>query len=311
MEKTAEIKVEKKYGSFLEKRIVDIKPVESSGKWSSLLAKGQDMNKSPFILNKVKRSYQVPLNSLRRGGGVKVVLDDNTRVLIKKYESSFPHGMTEREFFEKELGVDLNPSANKEDNFWRMDKRGRVTLTKEGTTLNLNFPMDMIRYKILISNTLLIAPSYEVRKNKQTYEFMVVDQDKHISQKVELADIRAKAYSKYSEIVSSTTTMKEFIRAIGRTVPVNYTEDWLKSEILTIIESSEKNFLAIVEDSNYKSKAFVQRAVEVGSLNRLNNKRYTLDNGVELGDLNSVIQYLTEHQEVRLRIKTQIEKASR
>ena len=311
MEKTAETKVEKKYGSFLEKRIVDIKPVESSGKWSSLLAKGQDMNKSPFILNKVKRSYQVPLNSLRRGGGVKVVLDDNTRVLIKKYESSFPHGMTEREFFEKELGVDLNPSANKEENFWRMDKRGRVTLTKEGTTLNLNFPMDMIRYKILTSNTLLIAPSYEVRKNKQTYEFMVVDQDKHISQKVELADIRAKAYSKYSEIVSSTTTMKEFIRVMGRTVPVNYTEDWLKSEILTIIESSEKNFLAIVEDSNYKNKAFVQRAVEAGSLNRLNNKRYTLDNGVELGDLNSVIEYLTEHQEVRLRIKTQIEKASR
>ena len=298
--------VKKKYGSFLENRIVDVKPVESSGKWQSLLSKGQDMNKSPFILNKVKRSYQVPLNSYRRGGGVKVILDDINKILIEKYESSFPEGLTERQFFEKELGVDLNPSAIRENNFWRIDKRGRVTLTKEGTTLNLNLPMDMLRYKILMTNETLISPSYEVRKNKQTYEFMIVDQDKHISQRVELADIKSRAFRRYSEITSNETEMKVFIRSIGRTIPMNYTEDWIKSEILTVLESSEKNFLSIVDDKDYKAKAFIQRAVEVGSINRLNDKRYTLDNGRELGDLTDTINFLEENQELRLRIKSQI-----
>lgn len=310
MAETAE-KVKKSYGSFLKDKIVDIKPVESSGKWRNLLSKGQDMNKSPFILNKVKRSFQVPLNSQRRGGGVKVILDDNNKILIKKYEDSHPEGMTERQFFEKELGVDLNPSATRDSNFWRTDKRGRVTLTKEGTTLNLNTPMDMLRYKILMANGSLIAPSYEVRKNKQTYEFMVVDQNQHISQRVETAEIKSRAYAKYNEITANETEMKNFIRAIGRTIPMNYSSDWLKSEILTVLEASEKNFLSIVEDSNYKAKAFIQKAVEVGAINRLNDKRYTLDNGKELGDLSQTIQYLEESQELRMRIKAQIERTER
>lgn len=310
MAETAE-RIKKSYGSFLKDKIVDIKPVESSGKWRNLLSKGQDMNKSPFILNKVKRSFQVPLNSQRRGGGVKIILDDNSKILIKKYEDSHPEGMTERQFFEKELGVDLNPSAERDSNFWRTDKRGRVTLTKEGTTLNLNTPMDMLRYKILMANSSLVAPSYEVRKNKQTYEFMVVDQNQHISQRVEAAEIKSRAYAKYNEITSNEAEMKNFIRAIGRTIPVNYSTDWLKSEILTILESSEKNFLSVVEDSNYKAKAFVQRAVEVGAINRLNNKRFTLDNGKELGDLLQTIRYLEENQELRMRIKAQIERTER
>lgn len=310
MAETAE-KVKKQYGSFLKERIVDVKPVESSGKWRNLLSKGQDMNKSPFILNKVKRSFQVPLNSHRKGGGVKIILDDNTKIIVKKYEESYPEGMTERQFFEKELGVNLNPSAPRDENFWRTDKRGRVTLTKEGTTLNLQQPMDMLRYKILLSNVSLVSPSYEVRKNKQTYEFMIVDQNQHISQRVEGAKLKAKAFAKYNEITASEASMKDFIRAIGRAVPGNYTQDWLEGEILTILEASEKNFLAIVEDSNYKAKAFVQKAVEAGSIQRLNNKRYTLDNGKELGELTDVINYLEENQEARMRIKSQIDLANK
>ena len=304
-------KVEKKYGSFLKEKVIDIKPVESSGKWRNLLAKGQDMNKSPFILNKVKRSFQVPLNSQRKGGGVKVILDDNTKILIKKYEDSFPEGMTERQFFEKELGIDLNPSLSKDENFWRTDKRGRVTLTREGTTLNLNQAMDMLRYKILMSNTNLIAPSYEVRKQRQTYEFMVVDQNKQVSQRVEEASIKAKAFSKYSEITGNSAEMKTFIRSIGRTIPTNYTDDWLRSEILTVLENSEKNFLNIVEDKNYKRKAFIQKATEVGAIKRMSDKRYVLDNGKELGDLHGVIQFLEENQEMRMRIESQIKMATR
>jgi len=49
-----------------------------------------------------------------------------------KYSEELPKGMTQQEFFEKELGVDLNPTLPPDDNFWRTDRRGRVTLTKKG-----------------------------------------------------------------------------------------------------------------------------------------------------------------------------------
>ena len=45
----------------------------------------------------------------------------------------------------------------------------------------------------------------------------------------------------------------------------------------------------------------------------MNNRRYVLDNGIELGDLTSTIAYLEnpENQEVKMRLTTQIELANK
>jgi hypothetical protein len=310
---TAEKSIKKVYGTFLKDRIVNIKPVESSGKWNTLLVKGQDKNKDPFLYNKVKRSYQVPLNSERRGGGVKVILDNYKKVLIEKYEDKFPEGMTEQQFFEEELGTNLNPMLPREENFWRIDKRGRVTLTKKGLTLNLKQAIDMLRFKVLTSNKMLVSPSYDDRVLKATYEFMVVDEGLVTSRKVEEAELKAKAYTRFAEITSSEDNMIGFIKALGRTIPVNHSKNWLKSEILTVLDNDSSHFLGIVNDPLYDNKIFIQDAVEARAINRMSNKRYTLDTGVELGDLHSTIQYLTDpdNQEVKLRIKSQIEMAKK
>ena len=301
------------YGSFLQNRIVSIKPVESSGKWSNLLVQGQERIKDPFMYNKTKRSYQVPLNSETRGGGVKVILDDMTRVKIQKYMETHPNGMTQKEFFEKELGVDLNPTLPADKNFWRSDRRGRVILTKEGTTLNLSLPLDMLKYLILIANKMLISPSYDERINKATYEFMVVDENKITSKKLEEADLKAQAYVKYAEVTNSKTATIGFIKSLGRTIPATATAEWLKSEVANIVETNPKYFLEIVTHPQYNERIFVQEAVEAGAIIRKGEKRYTLDNGSELGDLTDVINYLLnpDNQEVKLRIKAKIELTKR
>lgn len=304
------ITVEKKvYGSFLKDQILHVKPVESSGKWANLLVKGQDKKNDPFMLAKVKRSYQVPLNSHHNGGGVRSVLDNEKRVLIKKYSESFPDGMTEQEFFEKELGAELNPRLPKEDNFWRNDRRGRVILTREGLRLDLNNSIDMLRYRILMANTSKISPSYEERGNSQSYEFMIVNEGKLTSKRVETALKEADAWVKFAEITRKKKTMVGFIRSLGRTIPIQHDEDWLKSEVLTELERNPSKFLAVVNDPLFDNRIFVQEAVEAGALKRLNSKRYTTDSGVELGDLLSTINWLNDgdNQEARIRIKARIE----
>ena len=297
------------YGTFTEDRVVEVKAIESSGKWQTLLVKGQEMKKDPFLYNKVKRSYQVPLNSERKGGGVKIILDNINRVNVKKYIAKYPHGITEQEFFELELGIDLNPALPKDENFWRTDKRGRVTLTKKGLTLNLNRSMDLLRYKILLSNRLLVAPSYDDRRLKATYEFMIVNEGRVTTKKVEEANLKATAYGKFAEVTSSKDNMVGFIKSLGRTIPINHTEDWLKGEVLTVLENNTNHFLSVVNDSSYKARIFIQEAVEAGALKRMNNKRYILDGGAELGDVNSVINYFEdpEHQEAKARVKAQVE----
>ena len=307
------IETKKVYGTFLQDRIVSVKPVESSGKWSNLLVQGQDRSKDPFLLNKVKRSYQVPLNSEMRGGGVKVILDDQRRVLIQKYEEGYPNGMTQKEFFEKELGVNLNPTLPQDTNFWRTDRRGRVILTKEGTTLNLNLSLDMLKYLILLSNKMLVSPSYDERVLKATYEFMIVDESKVTTKKLEEASVKADAYIKFAEITNSRKATVGFIKSLGRTIPATATDEWLKNEVLNVVDTNPKYFLEIVNHPQYQERIFVQEATEAGAIIRKGEKRYTLDNGSELGDLTDVINYLLnpDNQEVKMRIKAKIELAKK
>jgi len=301
------------YGTFLQDRIVSVKPVESSGKWSTLLVQGQDNKKDPFMYNKAKRSYQLPLNSANLGGGVKVILDDQKRVKIQKYMESFPNGMTQKEFFEKELGVNLNPTLKQEENFWRTDRRGRVVMTKEGTTLNLNHSLDMLKYHILIANKSLVSPSYDDRNLKATYEFMIVDESRVTTKKLEEANVKSQAYIKFAEVTNSKKATIGFIKSLGRTIPATATEEWMKNEVLNIVDSNPAYFLEIVNHPQYNERIFVQESVEAGAIIRKGEKRYTLDNGSELGDMTDVINYLLnpDNQEVKLRIKAKIDLAKR
>jgi len=299
------------YGSYLKDEIVAVKPVQSSGKWANLLVSGQDNKKDPFIYNKVKRSYQIPLKNYRQGGGVVSILDDQERLYIKKYINSYPDGMTQREFFEKELGKDLNPTLGVDDNFWRMDKNSRVTITRKGLSLNLREPLDMLKYLILLSNKMLISPSYEESTKKATYEFMLVDEGKLTSKKVEDHKITTKAYVEFARLADSKEKMINFIKSLGRVIPGRYDEDWLYSEVKAVLENSAINFLNIISDPQYDAKIFVQKAVDAGAILRKSDKRYTLDNGIELGDLLDTIRYLEDkaNHEMKLRVKGKIEMA--
>jgi hypothetical protein len=307
---TAEKKL---YGTFLQDRIVKVKPVESSGKWNTLLVAGQDNKKDPFLYNKVKRSFQVPWNPEHAGGGIKRILDNEKRVHIKKYESSFPNGMTEQEFFERELGVDLKLTAKAEENFWRTHRLGRVPITKEGLTLNLNETIDMLKYKILLSNISRICPSYDDRLRKATYEFMMVDEGKVTSQRIEEAKLKSDAYIKYSEVSSNKKATIGFIKSLGRTIPAQATEDWLKGEVLSIVEKDPKYFLEIVNHPQYQDRIFIQEAIEAGAIIRKADRRYVLDNGIELGDLTDAIAFISnlDNQEVKMRVKSKIDLTKR
>ena len=103
--------------------------------------------------------------------------------------------------------------------------------------------------------------------------------------------------------------MKGFIRALGRSIPANYNSDWLQTEILQVLEESPAGFLRIVQDPTYKGKIFMQQAVEAGAVKKMNDRRYTLDNGIEIGDLPQALRWMDdpENQDMYMRIKTQIE----
>ena len=89
--------------------------------------------------------------------------------------------------------------------------------------------------------------------------------------------------------------------------------DYIKREVLNVIDNSPKYFLEVVNHPQYNERIFVQEAIEAGAIIRKGEKRYTLDNGAELGDLNDTINYLLnpDNQESKMRIKSKIELVKR
>jgi hypothetical protein len=164
-----------------------------------------------------------------------------------------------------------------------------------------------------MANKSLVSPSYDNRNDKATYEFMIVDESKVTSKRIEEASVKADAFSKFAEITRSKTSTIGFIKSLGRTIPATATEDWLKNEVLTIVDNNPEYFLEIVNHPQYNERIFVQEAVEAGAIIRKSDKRYTLDNGAELGELTDVVNYLLnpDNQEVKLRIKSKVELAKR
>jgi hypothetical protein len=156
---------------------------------------------------------------------------------------------------------------------------------------------------------MLIAPSYDERTLKATYEFMIVDESKVTSQKLEEANVKSQAYIKFAEVTNSRSSIIGFIKSLGRTIPATATDEWLKGEVLNVVDNSPKYFLEVVDHPQYNERIFVQEAIEAGAIIRKGEKRYVLDNGAELGDLNDTINYLLnpDNQESKMRIKGKIE----
>jgi hypothetical protein len=296
-------KPEKVLHNYLQNKRIKVVPVGAGAKWSNLLVGGEEKRKDPFLFDKIKRSYQVPFKAAKSGGGLHTVLDNT----IPRYTVQYPNEkLTEQQFFEKVLGVDLNPLLPRETNFWMTDKRSRVVIDKKGLVLDLKEVMGMLKYKILLSNRKKVAPSPEMQNQRASYEFMLVDESVKMNKMAAEADLKSKAMIKYAQITQSTKTMLDFIKVTGKGFPTNPEEVWLKSEIFKMCDTDPRLFLSYAEDDYYELKILIHDGVKVGALRKLKDNLYSLDNGYEIGTLNDTITYLSQpdNQAIVARIET-------
>ena len=60
---------------YLKDKIIDVKPVEAGQKWKGIVSNYREKENDPFLFKKVGKSFELPLNSAAKGGGVAVVMD--------------------------------------------------------------------------------------------------------------------------------------------------------------------------------------------------------------------------------------------
>ena len=292
---------------YLENRVVEVKPIEAGGKWKGIVSNYKEKENDPFLFKKVVKSYELPLNTASKGGGVVIILDNTMKSLCKDViEDGKPQELTEQEYFEAIIGKSLNPYLPSDTNFWRTDSRSRVQIRDARLRLDLNNPMDMLKFKILQANQTRFAPSIQSLKElrRASYEWVFTSVEEERNDTLARLEMESQVYALFAKICTTDQDMKDFLKVAGKSPSGNSTSKQLKAMVGKIMEKDKATFIEIAADPLYDDKIFIADARKAGLIKEFRGK-YTLDTGEELGQIRDVIAYLNreENQEVKIRLQ--------
>ena len=245
---------------------------------------------SSFLSPGAKRRYVVPI---RRDGKFKNILSNE-----------------EKEYFENssKSGLDFEPgdlSVYKKDGFWDSFE---VFLDKNSLTLDLSRPFDYFKYLVLKANTKEIAPSMASVRMRSTYKYVLVDEEVQNQLEARSADSEELAWEKFGQIKNNRSIMMNVLSVYGRSASETSTDDFLKSQIKSIIKSTNgiEKFLNIVNDPDFDIRLLIKNAIATGSLTRSKGSYY-LEGGDRIGlTLEDTIEYLKDpmNHEVLVKLET-------
>lgn len=206
----------------------------------------------------------------------------------------------------------LNPNLPDKENFWRKHKT-RITISKEGLTLDLKNPQDYIKYIIAKSNFgFLVAPTWEKRLDKGTYKFALVDQEEELKTKAEEADITKDVWMAYGQISTSKVKMINVLKLLhmgtANKVGKNPNDDFLKTELKKFAENEPKKFITVVNDPDFTVKADILTAVENRAITKDGIKYYITGYPDAKMTFEAMTEYLKnpENQDIYLELKQKI-----
>ena len=242
------------------------------------------------------RGFTVPVLS---NGTYKNVLTDN-----------------EKTFLEEVLGLEVNGLSvyNKKDNYW---DNFLIRLTKQDTILDLSDPEDYIKYKVLLANKDLIAPSMKQLREarRATYEYVIMEPNEEFSDSRNRVNNTMKCYEEFGAIKDKFDVLRCIIETVdGRTVASNTKIEFLQAKATDLIASNPKLFLETITDPLLNTKVLIKKAVEANLISKRGEYYYFREDGSPLCGPNEdptftiAARYLSlpENQELKFAIEAKL-----
>jgi hypothetical protein len=222
----------------------------------------------------------------------------------------------EKTYLEDALGLDYGGLSvyKTENNFW---DNYTVRLDKEGAHLDLSDPNDYIKYKVLLANTDIIAPSVQERidRPKNTYRFELVKENDEANMENAKMDATMQCYREFGKIESDIDTMRVVVELLDNR-PYSPTEkvNFLKARLNILIQSNPKVALAQLTDPLLHTKMLIRRGVELGILTKRADYYYLKSDNTPLCDggedptLSVAARYLNQpsHSDVKFLLESGI-----
>lgn len=224
----------------------------------------------------------------------------------------------EKEYLENALGLDYNALSvyKKDGNYW---DNYRVSLTKEGLHLNLAIPEDYIRYKVLLANSEIVAPSMQERldRPKATYQFEIVRETEETSIENVKMNATMSSYKEFGKIENDTDTMRVLVELLdGRPYAASTKSDFLRARINTLIQADPRAFLNSITDPLLHTKVIIRRSQELGKVVKRGDYYYLASDGSPLCEggenptLSIAARYLNlpAHQDIKFILESEVDK---
>lgn len=223
---------------------------------------------------------------------------------------------SEKSFLEDIMGLEYNALSiyNKTDNYW---DNIQVRLTKQDNFLNLADPDDYIKYKVLLANKDMVAPSLQDLEDhpKATYQFVVIHENEEVSSSKKKMNATMQAYMEFGKIQDKADVLKTIIETIdGRPVSKNTKIEFLQEKVGKLIQADAKLFLRIATDSLLSTKVLIKKAIEGGLISNRGGMLYLKSGGTPLCEDNEeptisiAAKYLNlpKHQELKFSLEAKL-----
>lgn len=248
------------------------------------------------------KTYTVPMSDT--GTFVSILTDDEQR------------------FLEDALGLEYKALSpyKKSDNFWDDSNEygiSRVMLQKQDNYFDLSIPEDYIKYKILLANKNLIAPSLQVLEDtpRATYEYVIISENEETKVAKKSMNATMECYVEFGAVKDDRDILRTVIEILdGRPTAPNVKLDWLQTKANELIQADAKGFLRVAKDPMLKTKVLIKASIEAGLISKRGDFLYLRKDGTPLCNddeeptLNIAAKYLNEpkHQEVKFYLEAQL-----
>lgn len=223
---------------------------------------------------------------------------------------------SEKSFLEDIMGLEYNALSiyNKTDNYW---DNIQVRLTKQDNFLNLADPDDYIKYKVLLANKDMIAPSLQDLEDhpKATYQFVIIHENEEVNSSKKKMNATMQSYMEFGKIQDKADVLKTIIETIdGRPVAKNTKIEFLQEKVGKLIQADAKLFLRIAADPLLSTKVLIKKAIEGGLISNRGGMLYLKSDGTPLCEdneeptINIAAKYLNlpKHQELKFSLEAKL-----
>jgi len=178
------------------------------------------------------------------------------------------------------------------------------------------FPwLSFISIRILESLKNDIAPTWNDRNKKQTYQFVITRTDEEFKEKKVKLDTKKQAFKLYGKIEDDRDKLIGILKLLtNQPISADSKLDWIQGKVEEYLDKMPSSFLSIIEDKSFDTKVLIHKGIDSGLVIRSGNKYSTIDgldlceNG-EVASFDNAVKYLDnpKNQEVRLLIEARID----